>query len=302
VAPRNLDHLIDLSHQRHHLRLKALRKAAPASWDSRTSGWVGPVKDQSNCGSCWDFSGTGIIEIAYNKAGIGGGASTFILSEEYTLDCCHNGGCGGDDNTTVLAWAKTTGLPLTSAYGPYTGGSGFFRKCKFNSGEQLYKINDWGFADSNGGQGVTSTADIKAAIMEYGAVGCAIAADNAFTAWGDNNPSMASPFKGSGSTSVDHDVILIGWDDSTQSWILRNSWGTSWGVAGYMAISYGANLVGTEAVFALLDAPTPAPSPAPTPSPTPSPVPLPPNPVSSNIVINTASQTVTLPVGWTVGS
>ena len=34
-----------------------------------------------------------------------------ILSEEYTLSCGRNGGCGGDDNTTVLDWAKATGLP-----------------------------------------------------------------------------------------------------------------------------------------------------------------------------------------------
>src|SRR5579872_4467671 len=66
---------------------------APASWDSVEKGWVGPVKDQGQCGSCWDFSGTGICEIAGNVASVGGGPNSFVLSEQYTLDCYGNGGC-----------------------------------------------------------------------------------------------------------------------------------------------------------------------------------------------------------------
>ena len=282
IEPANLKQLRADSHRRHAQHLKQLPKANAPSFDSRTFGWVGPIKNQASCGSCWDFSGTGAIEIAYNKAGAGGGSSVFILSEQYTLDCGQNGGCGGDDNTTVLAWAKATGLPLTSAYGPYQGSSG---SCQLKAGTTMYKIADWGFADSNGGQGVTSVADIKAAIQAYGCVGVAVAADNAFEVWGDQSPSMTSPFQGSGSTNIDHDVILVGWNDDSSkaggSWILRNSWDTTWGVGGYMAISYGANLVGTEAVYAMAPS-TPAPPvppvpPGPTP-PTPPVPPVPPTP------------------------
>jgi C1A family cysteine protease len=299
-APSNLGHLIGLSATRNSRRLKALPPATASSWDSRTLGLVGPVKDQGQCGSCWDFSGTGVVEIALAKAG--GGAAPRVLSEEYTLSCCQNGGCNGDDNTTVLAWAKANGLPLTSAYGGYQGGPS---TCTYSPSMVLYKITDWGFADSDGGQGVTSVAAIKSCIQAYGCVGSAIAADDAFEAWGDNSPSFSSPFAGSGSTDIDHDIILVGWQDTGPSagyWILRNSWGADWGVGGYMAISYGANLVGTESVFAVVDPAPPTPTPTPIPTPTPTPIPTPtPTPVTVlTLSYDETAETVTLPAGYSV--
>ena len=177
-----------------------------------------------------------------------------ILSEEYTLDCGQNGGCNGDDNVNVLAWAEATGLPLTSDYGPYTSGSGSTGSCNWKSPMRLYKIGAWGFADGNGGSGVTSTLEIKTAIMTYGCVGSAIAADDAF----EQNPP-GTVFQGSTTDpdAIDHDVILVGWDDSKGAWLLRNSWGDAWCDQGYCWIKYGANLVGTEAVWASA-APLPA--------------------------------------------
>jgi C1A family cysteine protease len=235
------DHLMLLSYRRHYAHLKQLKAIPqPPKWDSRQLNLVGAIKDQGACGSCWDFSGTGIIEIAFNRAGIGGGTNEFILSEEYSLSCYRNGQCSGDDNTTVLDWAKSHGLPLSSAYGPYVAAK---RACAYKSTMVLYKPDDWGFADSTGGSGVTPVGDIKAAIMQYGAVGCAIAADDAFQNY------TTGVFMDSGSRDIDHDVILVGWDDASNSWILRNSWGTGWGMDGYMQIDYRANLVGTEAVW-----------------------------------------------------
>jgi cathepsin L len=252
VEPPNLDHLRELSYRRHEKRLRAIQSliaAFPSSWDSRTKGWIGPIKDQSQCGSCWDFSGTCVVEVAYYKAGILKADGTGALSEEYTLSCCRNGGCNGDDNTSVLAWAKSNGLPLSSDYGQYTASPG---RCSYKPSMTLYKIDDWGFADSNGGQGVTSVDDIKTAIMAYGCVGCAVAAGG--SEWDNAGPGTI--LSGS-SHNIDHDVVLVGWDDSKGggAWIMRNSWGTSWGDQGYVYIKYGAYDIGTEAVFGVLKTP-----------------------------------------------
>src|SRR5579859_1821626 len=140
VRAQNKDHLMFLSASRHRGHLVGVA-APPPTWDSRTKNWIGPVKDQKQCGSCWDFSGTFVSETAYYLAGIFPPDGSKAFSEEYTLDCGQNGGCNGDDNVTVLQWAKATGLPLSSVYGPYNASAG---RCKLVSGMTLYKISDWG--------------------------------------------------------------------------------------------------------------------------------------------------------------
>lgn len=248
VRAPNKAHLIQLSARRHGKMLAALAAPLPPAFDARAQGWVGPIKNQSSCGSCWDFSGTGVVEIAYYKAGALKPDGNDALSEQYTLDCGRNGGCGGDDNVTVLDWAKKTGLPQTKDYGPYEARS---VRCHFKQEWTLFKIDDWGFADGSGGSGVTPPDQIKQAIYNYGCVGCACDA-------GFSDPG--SGVISGGGRNIDHDVILVGWDDSKGhggAWIMRNSWGTSWGNQGYAWIEYGAYSIGTEAVWAHVNAVNP---------------------------------------------
>jgi len=119
----------------------------------------------------------------------------------------------------------------------------------------LYKIDDWGFADSNGGNGVTPTQDIKNAIIAYGCVGCAVAAGSSWDSW-SADPNYVQT---GNSTNINHDVALVGWDDVKGAWIMRNSWGTSWANQGYGWIKYGADSIGTEAVWAVVHGTPPGP-------------------------------------------
>ena len=258
-----------------------------AAWAARTTfpptydctDLCTPIKDQSQCGSCWDFSGVCVVEAANIKAkNLPDNSAASQLSEQYTLDACdgQNGGCGGDDNTTVLADAKTGGLPLTSVYGPYTAKEG---ACKLhqlagvarkNAGGVLYTLSDWGYVGPQ--TGVPTVDQIKAAMLQYGPIGAAVAADNAFESY-----QPGSVFQDSKSQDIDHDIVLVGWDDARRAWKLRNSWGTAWGNEGYMWIAYAANMVGYESVWGVAGTPilpVPVP-PAPTPPPTPGPAPRP---------------------------
>jgi C1A family cysteine protease len=223
--------------------------------------------------NCWDFSGTCMVEAAnIFTTTLPDNSAASQLSEQYTLDQCDgsNGGCGGDNNTTVLQDAKTGGLPLTSVYGPYTANEGSCKlpraRIKTTPGVGLlYTISDWGYVGTQAG--VPATELIKAAMLQYGPIGVAIAADNAFERWGDSGPNDAT-FPGSGARDIDHDVVLVGWDEVRRAWKLRNSWGPDWCNGGYIWIAYGANLVGYEAVWCTAGTPVPRPPPPPPPPPT----------------------------------
>ena len=235
-------------------------------------------EDQAQCGSCWDFSGcevcTNAIIIASNGALKPDGS--FFLSPQYILDCTQNGGCDGDDNVTVLGYAMNQGIPATSAYGPYQAQTG---RCQFQTGTTLYKITNWGYCTPAQSQGVAATVDIKNYMMTYGPIGTGVAAGDDWDSY-----QAGTILYGRGG-EVNHDVEIVGWDDAkvasdgTQGvWYVMNSWGPSWGNNGVCMMAYGAESIGTEAVWAVAGiqpVPTPPvptpPGPTPPPPPTPSP-------------------------------
>ncbi len=86
-------------------------------------------------------------------------------------------------------------------------------------------------------------AQIKAAIYNYGPVWAGIDAGNNFQNY------TSGVFNSTDGTSIDHAIVLCGWDDTQGCWILRNSWSNSWGEAGYMRIAYGTSGVGASAEY-----------------------------------------------------
>jgi cathepsin L len=248
VRVPNKDALIRTMHRNHYSLLRQLVDVPmPAAYDSRSLGLILTPIDQGQCGDCWLESGIGVMETALVLAKILPADGTKRLSDQYFLDCGRSGGCNGDDNVTAIQWGVATGFPTAADYGPYEAKKD---RCHSSPSMTMHKILDWGFASSSGDCGMTCDQDIKAAVLRYGCVGCAIAADDAF----ENNPAGVV-FQGSGSTEIDHDVEIVGWDDSKgapgkTAWILKNSWGTSWCDGGYCWIVSGANLVGTESVWA----------------------------------------------------
>lgn len=232
----------------HWEELKNMAQATERHFDCVELGWCTPIKNQGSCGSCWDFSGIGVIESAYLKKGFKIG---YGFSEQYIMNCAINGGCNGDNNSSVVTWAKQHGVPLTAEYEPYQA-----RRMQCVVPKRLFKIDDWGYCSPGKIEQVANTQDIKNAMKQYGAIGVAIAADQAFM----NNPK-GHVFKGN-ARGINHDVILVGWDDDKGAWKLRNSWGKGWCDEGYCWIAYGANGVGTEALWASVKgSPIPQPDP-----------------------------------------
>jgi C1A family cysteine protease len=262
VRHPNKDALMAASDAVHGPRLRKMAFQFPPSWDSWVLKWIPPIKNQSNCGSCWLFSGSRVFNTAMIRAGIWPADGSKTASEQWFLDCQRSGGCGGDDNVTVLDVAKKSGLVIESDYGAYTARSS---SCKLKTGTPTYKLDDWGFCDGAGGSGVCDTDKIKAMIVLQGGVGSAVAATSSWDGY------QAGQVHTGNSRSIDHDVFLSGWNDTgttttaylasglavvqaTGWWWMDNSWGTGWGEGGRMRIAYGADSIGTEAVWATIKA------------------------------------------------
>ena len=87
---------------------------------------------------------------------------------------------------------------------------------------------------------------MKQAMYEHGPLSVCVSVDSSFQAYN------GGIFNNCGSTSINHAVVLVGWDDSLGSngvWIMRNSWGTNWGEDGYMYIEYGCARIGYAAIY-----------------------------------------------------
>lgn len=218
--------------------------AVPKKYDCRVLGLVGPVESQGDCGSCWLFAGVDAVQSALFQAGQLANDGRVTLSRQYVMDCGRNGGCRGDDPSRVIAMARGKGLPTTSEYGPYKARAG---ACAGGSGDVFYRIIDSGYCGDDGG--VASTSAIKESMLRYGPISTCCSADGMGDARGDR------VFKHQ-SNRVNHCVVLCGWDDSvgtSGAWLMRNSWGRDWGQGGYLWIEYGANKIGSGALWVVAE-------------------------------------------------
>jgi cathepsin L len=202
----------------------------PDSVDWRTQGYVTPIKDQGQCGSCWAFSTTGSLEgqhFAKTK-------SLVSISEQNLVDCSTkygNFGCRGGLMDNAFKYIKENmGIDTEMSY-PYTAMDG---TCKFDA--KNVGATDTGCVDIK----QNSEMDLQSAIATIGPVSVAIdAAHSSFQLYksGVYNEPACSP------TQLDHGVLAVGYgtDGGKDYYIVKNSWGTSWGNHGYIWMTRNKN-------------------------------------------------------------
>ena len=199
----------------------------PSSYDLRTLGYVTPVKNQGGCGSCWAFGSYGPLESWLLK----NVAETWDLSENNLKNCngfdvgtCETGGNEDMSTAYMVRWSG----PVSEADDPYHA---YDESCSSGKVCQKYVENVlWFFTSSN----------IKNALMTYGGMCVSMYWGSAYY-----HPSEYTYYY-SGSSSANHAITLIGWDDNkvvtgaphNGAWLVKNSWGATWGNNGYFWISY----------------------------------------------------------------
>lgn len=184
----------------------------PVDWQQK--GVVGPVLNQGSCGSCWAFSATETVQSFFGiKTG-----TVPQLSEQQLVDCTTsygNQGCNGGWPSYALNYVKQRGITTTSAY-PYTGRDG---TCKIQGGS--YKISQ--VITSSGCSKLTSNLQTQPTSVCVDASNWSFYRSGVFSNCAKN---------------INHAVLAIGYD-TNGNWVIRNSWGQSWGTSGNIILKSG---------------------------------------------------------------
>eukprot|EP01092_Planopodium_desertum_P009000 TRINITY_DN38366_c0_g1_i1.p1 TRINITY_DN38366_c0_g1~~TRINITY_DN38366_c0_g1_i1.p1 ORF type:complete len:332 (-),score=93.23 TRINITY_DN38366_c0_g1_i1:49-1017(-) len=204
----------------------------PTSFDWRDKNAVTPVYNQQQCGSCWAFSATETVESYHFLAG----KSMVSLSMQQIVDCdstCY--GCDGGWTYLAFQYLINAGGQDTYQSYPYTATTD---NCQFKAGSVAAKISAWAYVTQN--EDETQMANF---LVSNGPLSVCVDASS----WQFYNGGVVGTSCGD---SIDHCVQATGFStqDGVPAWNVRNSWGTDWGLQGYLYVQRGSDVCGIAEV------------------------------------------------------
>jgi cathepsin L len=200
-------------------------KSYPTSVDWRTEGYVTEVKQQGTCGSCWSFAANGALEGQFfRKTG-----KLLDFSEQQLVDCSskyHNHGCQSGQMNRAYNYIKDFGIESDEDY-PYIAEVG---QCNYTRSKVVTKIS---------GHANVRRFSEKKLLESVATVGpISVAMDGSqptfrFYKNGVYDEESCSPW------SLNHGMLVVGYgtEAGKAHWIVKNSWGTSWGEKGFILMS-----------------------------------------------------------------
>lgn len=206
-------------------------------WREEVPGGLAPVGNQGSCGSCVSWALTGVLE---NIVRIRFPLEQIDLSEQTLVSNCYRQlSCSGG-YLSAASYLVSKGLPLAKD-DPYLA-----RNSACKNAPVAKQAVEWGYVKS------PNTANLKAALVQYGPLSVTMAATSSFMRY------RSGVYNNCTSGSTNHAVQLVGWTDAVGSvpghWIVKNSWG-SFGEQGYFRIAYTGRdgrkclRLGEQAVF-----------------------------------------------------
>jgi C1A family cysteine protease len=212
---------------------------AKFDWRDNNGNWVTPVANQNPCGSCVIFSEVAQVE-AWWKIHNTNLDSMPNLSEQFVLSCgnivsCEFGGASG----SALEYIKTTGVPGESCF-PYRANDTIpCTDACANWQEETITIPGWGYVTLE----EANVENIKNAVYLHPLSVTYIVYKDFMAYSGGVYEHVWGEEEGG------HEVLIVGWNDELECWIVKNSWGPGWGENGYFRIKWGDSQMGSYSPF-----------------------------------------------------
>ncbi|XP_067898113.1 cathepsin O [Heterodontus francisci] len=207
------------------------RPALPSKFDWRDKNVVTPVQNQESCGGCWAFSVVESIESSYAIKG----GQLEMLSAQEVIDCSYkDAGCNGGSPISALTWLYQSKAKVVkeSVY-PFNAKTGichYFPRSIFGVSITGYKAYSFRYNED----------DMMEKLLEWGPLVAVVDA----VSWQDYLGGIIQHH--CSQEKSNHAVVITGYDKTGDIpyWIVRNSWGTKWGIDGYVHVKIGKNVCG----------------------------------------------------------